>query len=104
HHNGAIGWRRVKQANVDFAYIKATEGGDFVDASFVANAQGAARAGLPAGAYHFFTLCRPGAEQARNFLAATATARLRLAPAIDLEFAGNCAGRPSHADFNRELA
>lgn len=104
HHNGAIGWRRVRQAGVDFAYLKASEGGDFRDASFAANAQGAARVALPAGAYHYFTLCRPGAEQARNFLAATALARLRLPPAIDLEFAGNCAERPSRAAFNHELA
>ena len=104
HHQGAIGWRRVRQAGVDFAYLKASEGGDFRDGSFAVNAQAAARVGLPTGAYHFFTLCRPGDEQARNFLAATAVAHLRLRPAIDLEFAGNCAQRPSKAVFNHELA
>jgi lysozyme len=104
HHNGVIRWQRVKQANIHFAYIKASEGGNLVDSSFAANARGAARAGIPAGAYHYFTLCRTGAEQARNFLAATAVAHLRLAPAIDLEFSGNCDERPSHKAFNRELA
>ena len=104
HHQGAIGWRQVKASGVAFAYLKASEGGDHRDRTFTRNAQGAAQAGLPTGAYHFFTLCRDGAEQARNFLAATATARLRLPPAIDLEFGGNCAQRPARAAFNHELA
>lgn len=104
HHNGTVAWRRVKQAGVGFAWIKASEGADFVDEAFARNAQGAARAGLPAGAYHFFTLCAPGEAQARNFLQATATARLRLPPAIDLEFAGNCAQRPSRKAFAHALA
>ena len=104
HHQGAIGWRQVKGAGVAFAYLKATEGADFRDAAFTANAQGAAQVGLPTGAYHYFTLCRGGAEQARNFLAATATARLRLPPAIDLEFGGNCAERPARTAFHHELA
>ena len=104
HHNGAIDWKRVHAASIGFAYLKASEGGDLRDAAFGANARGAARVGLPAGAYHYFTLCRPGDEQAKNFLAATATARLRLRPAIDLEFSGNCAQRPSRKAFNHELA
>lgn len=104
HHQRAIGWRQVKASGVDFAYLKASEGGDHRDRTFAANAQAAAQAGLPVGAYHFFTLCRSGEEQARNFLAATATARLRLAPAIDLEFGGNCSARPARRDFHRELA
>ena len=104
HHNGVVGWRRVHADGIRFAYLKASEGGDFRDDTFAANAQGAARVGVPVGAYHYFTLCRPGAEQARNFLAATATARLRLPPAIDLEFGGNCAERPTRAAFNHELA
>ena len=104
HHNGAIAWRRLHDAGIRFAYLKASEGGDFRDGIFAANAQGAARVGVSAGAYHYFTLCRPGSEQARNFLAATVTARLRLPPAVDLEFGGNCADRPSRRAFNHELA
>ncbi|WP_293680413.1 GH25 family lysozyme [uncultured Phenylobacterium sp.] len=104
HHNAHIDWKRVHAAKIRFAYLKASEGGDRRDPAFGANARGAARVGLPVGAYHYFTLCRPGADQAANFLAATATARLRLRPAIDLEFAGNCATRPPRKAFNRELA
>lgn len=104
HHQGAIGWRQLKASGIDFAYLKASEGGDHRDRTFAVNAQAAAQVGLATGAYHYFTLCRGGAEQARNFLAATATARLRLPPAIDLEFGGNCAERPARKAFNHELA
>ena len=56
------------------------------------------------GAYHFFALCRTGEEQAKNFLAAVAPARLSLPPAIDLEFANNCSGRPTDVDLMREVS
>lgn len=46
------------------------------------------------GAYHFFTLCRPGEEQAENFLRTVPASGGALPPAIDLELAGNCSARP----------
>lgn len=65
---GDIDWRSVAEDNIAFAYIKATEGGDFVDQRFERNWRGTADAGLVRGAYHFFTLCTPGVDQARHFL------------------------------------
>jgi hypothetical protein len=69
NHQGEIDWSALAGSNVAFAYIKATEGGDFRDRRFQLNWDGAKRAGLARGAYHFFTQCRSGAEQARNFIA-----------------------------------
>lgn len=90
--------------NVDFAYINATEGGDFVDDRFEQNWIDAAAAGLDRGAYHFFTLCRPGAEQAAKFLDVVPPDPTALPPAVDLELAGNCSERPEEASVERELA
>lgn len=104
HHQGAIDWPAVHEAGVDFAWIKASEGGDWHDPRFTANWAGAARAGVRRGAYHFFTLCRPGAEQAANFIATVPVDPTALAPVVDLEFVGNCARRPSRAEVHRELA
>src|SRR3954453_12196349 len=59
NHQGEIDWRPVAADDMSFAYIKATEGGDFIDDRFRPNWDGAAAAGLDRGAYHFFTLCRP---------------------------------------------
>jgi len=54
HHNGDIDWARVKQAGVEFAFIKATEGATFVDKRFKENLSEARGVGIKTGAYHFF--------------------------------------------------
>ena len=102
-HQGIIDWRRVRADGIAFAYLKASEGGDFVDARFAANWAGAGDAGVAQGAYHFFTLCRPGREQAEQFLRVVAPANEALRPAVDLELIGNCAARPSPAEVSVEL-
>ena len=104
HHQGEIDWARVAKSDVSFAILKATEGGDYVDDTFARNLAGARAAGLVVGVYHFFTFCRPGTEQAKNFLAAVPTDQPMLPPVVDIEFGGNCAARPSVADFGKQLA
>lgn len=103
HHQGAIDWQAVADDQVAFAYLKATEGGDHRDRRFAANSREARAAGLKVGAYHFFTFCRPGADQARNFLAVVPVDPGALPPAVDLEFGGNCGTLPSDVDLRREL-
>lgn len=102
-HQGVIDWDRVARDGVSFAYIKATEGGDFVDDRFNQNWAGAGDAGLDRGAYHFFSLCTRGVVQAENFLTAAPPDRDALAPAVDLELAGNCSRRPADTVVQAEL-
>lgn len=104
HHQGVIDWARLPAQGIDFAYIKASEGGDRRDVAFAANWAGAGRVGIARGAYHFFTLCRSGADQAMNFIAAVPVDPAALPPAVDLEYLGNCAARVSVDAFHRELA
>jgi lysozyme len=104
HHQGAIDWAALPGQGVDFAYIKATEGGDHRDRLFARNWAGARAAGIARGAYHFFTLCRPGADQAANFIATVPAEPGTLAPAVDLEHLGNCSRRVSIDAFHAELA
>lgn len=103
HHQGVIDWRRVAADDIAFAYIKATEGGDFIDTRFRENWEAAYGAGVPRGAYHFFTLCRSGFEQARNFLSVAVPDVEALPPAVDLELAGNCRRRPPGSVVSTEL-
>jgi lysozyme len=103
HHQGAIDWRLLPDQGVDFAYIKASEGADVRDPAFAANWASARREGIARGAYHYFTLCRSGAEQAANFIAAVPADPAMLRPAVDLEFGGNCADRPPPEKLIREL-
>jgi lysozyme len=104
HHQGAIDWTQLPSQGVDFAYIKASEGADHRDPAFAANWSGAGKVGIARGAYHFFTLCRPGAEQAANFIAAVPVDPGALPPAVDLEYMGNCRRPMTVARFHAELA
>lgn len=103
HHQGTIEWDKIKKQRVHFVYMKATEGGDYKDPEFDRNWKEAASAGLVRGAYHFFSFCKSGDEQARNFLAAVPVDINALPPVIDLEFGGNCKNRPEKDVIVREL-
>lgn len=97
-HQGLIDWRALAHDDVHFAYIKATEGGDYVDPNFVQNWRGARAAGLPHGAYHYFTLCRTGREQAAHFIATVPREAGMLPPAVDMEHKGPCRRGPTMPD------
>ena len=103
HHQHAIDWTKVAADDVAFAYLKATEGGDYRDDAFARNWDAARAAGLAVGAYHFFTFCRPGAEQADNVLATVPAAADALPLVVDLEFGGNCGRVPAPTDLRGEL-
>ncbi|MBW8444816.1 MAG: glycoside hydrolase family 25 protein [Arenimonas sp.] len=104
HHQGDIDWSRLAvQQEVRFALIKATEGGDFRDRKFTENWQGAKHAGIVRGAYHFFTFCRPGRDQARNVIATVPREPDTLPIAVDIEFHGNCDKVPTVDELAAEL-
>lgn len=104
HHNGRVDWPRIRASGYAFAYLKASEGATWRDSTFVRNRAEAGRAGLVTGAYHFFTLCRPGRDQARSFVEAIGPpGAVSLPPAVDLEFGGNCGERPPREAVLGEL-
>ncbi|AOP36327.1 lysozyme [Leptospira tipperaryensis] len=103
HHQGKIDWSRVPKSEISFVYIKSTEGAEFQDPSFQTNWKEARRAGFPVGAYHFFTLCRTGIEQAENFIRRVPKESDSLPPVLDLEFMGNCKERPKQQNVQKEI-
>ena len=88
-YQGTIDWQAVKQGGVEFAYIKATEGGDHLDGAFWRNWNASKAAGVPRGAYHFAYWCRPAAEQAAWFAANVPKDPDALPPVLDLEWNGD---------------
>ncbi|TQL70238.1 lysozyme [Nocardioides albertanoniae] len=92
HHNGTVDWARVAEQDVDFAWIKATEGSAHTDPRFTANWSGAREAGLSTGAYHFMSFESPGTDQAQNMIATVPRVAGTLAPVVDLEPYGSFKG------------
>lgn len=104
HHQDRIDWKEVKSAGISFAYLKATEGTDHVDAEFSRNWSESARAGVLRGAYHFYNLCLDGAEQAELFLRTVPADPGALPPAVDMERSRRCSRLPRVERARRQLA
>ncbi|WCL50631.1 glycoside hydrolase family 25 protein [Leptospira sp. GIMC2001] len=104
NHQGKIDWSLIPKNDISFAYIKATEGGDFKDKSFLYNWNEAKKHGFKVGAYHFFTLCKTGSEQAENFIQTVPKEFDSLPPVVDLEFVGNCKERPKIENVQKEIS
>ena len=85
-YQGEIDWAAVKNSGIEFAFIKATEGGDRLDDKFEANWAAAKEAGLPRGAYHFNYWCSSWANQAEWFKRNVPVDPDALPPVLDLEW------------------
>jgi len=106
HNNGSISWSQVKNDNISFAFIKATEGYPetdyeksherslkFVDSSFKENMDNAINAGLLVAPYHFIRVdynnkISEARESARYFVSKIKPyydSYQMLPPVIDLE-------------------
>jgi len=55
------------------------------------------------GAYHFFTFCTAGRDQAAHFVDVVPVEVEPLPPLVDLEFEGNCSRRPSVEELKAQL-
>ncbi|MBR9920009.1 MAG: glycoside hydrolase family 25 protein [Bacteroidetes bacterium] len=85
HHQSRIHWDSVVAEDVHFAFLKATEGGDWLDSLYCFNWSEAERVGLKRGAYHFY---RPGRSpwlQASNFMQQVHLEVGDLPPVLDVE-------------------
>ena len=87
-YQGNVNWPVLASQEVDFAYIKATEGSSSQDPYFSHNRQGASKTNIKVGAYHFFSFESAGSTQAKNFIDTVGTADDMLPPAIDVEYYG----------------
>jgi len=88
-YQGTIDWQILASQNIDFAFIKATEGSSFVDQQFTYNLISARQTNLRVGAYHFFSYDSSGITQAENFIETVPIFDGMLPPVIDLEFYGD---------------
>jgi len=86
HHQKVIDWKKVKAAGVSFAFLKATEGGTFVDSMYRTNRAGCNANGIAVGAYHFFRPKTNVQAQVDNFCRTVGKLEAGdLPPVIDVE-------------------
>jgi lysozyme len=93
HHNNEIDWAMVGLHKGDkqthFCFMKATEGGDFVDKRFVHNWSEAKRHDIAKGAYHFYRPDVAPEIQAKNFIRNVWLDEGDFAPVLDFEIQGH---------------
>ncbi|PZX18047.1 lysozyme [Breznakibacter xylanolyticus] len=102
-HSGKIDWGKLKSNGVDFAYIKATEGIDYVDPLYKKNYKALREQGLLFGAYHFFRFCKDGRQQALHFIKHARLQKGDLVPVVDVETWGNTLCTRSDKEVRTEI-
>jgi GH25 family lysozyme M1 (1,4-beta-N-acetylmuramidase) len=88
HWQNEIDWPSVAAANKKFAFMKASEGRDFVDDRYTLNRARAKSAGILVGAYHYaqpHVTAGDAVVEADHFLATADIAAGDLPPVLDLE-------------------
>lgn len=91
HWQGTIDWARVASAGKTFAFLKASQGTSYRDATYATNRANANAAGIPIGAYHFADVTKSpsaatGAKaEADWFVSVAQPAAGDLPPVFDIE-------------------
>lgn len=85
HHNPILDWAEVKRQNINFAYLKATEGITHDDRNYRYNYKLTKENNIKTGSYHFYNFGISGREQAKHFIRIAKCQSGDLIPAIDVE-------------------
>lgn len=100
HYQGEVFWETVgENTKMAYVYLKATEGGDRIDAQYERNIDLAHRYGLKVGSYHFFRPKTPVMTQLENFMTQCRPGEQDLIPMIDVETTGGM----SNEEFSDSL-
>lgn len=89
HYQGEVDWKKIKDYDVDFVYIKATEGSSYVDERFEENKKKLEENGFTYGVYHFFSFDSKAKDQAKHFIETIGDMKGKLTPVIDVEYYGD---------------
>ncbi|MCH5251414.1 MAG: hypothetical protein J1F22_00445 [Lachnospiraceae bacterium] len=92
---GKINWRRVSRTGIEYAYIRACVGSNYIDSQFRRNHRLAKRYGIKTGFYHYITARSVGQarRQARFFARLIRPYNYDLKPVMDFETFGGLSKR-----------
>ena len=86
HYQGDVFWETVgENSKMAYVYLKASEGGDRIDAKYERNIELAHKYGLKVGSYHFFRPKTDLNKQLLNFMTQCRPGEHDLIPMIDIE-------------------
>ena len=103
-YQGKIDWQVLSKENIDFAFIKATEGSTHKDKYFNDNLNNSLQTSLKVGTYHFFSFESGGDTQAENFISAVPVKEGMLPPVVDVEFYADKENNPpTKESIDKEL-
>ena len=85
HYQEVIDLEKVSQENIDFVFMKATEGHDYIDPNFEYNWEETDRLGIKRGAYHFFSMRSSGTDQGEKIIEVVPYDENSMPPVIDIE-------------------
>lgn len=88
HHQHLIDWDSVRALNIQFVYIKATEGETFHDSLYSYNVSRARAAGFKVGSYLYFHPDMSAAKQFEQFRTFVHEENQDLVPMVDVEETG----------------
>lgn len=86
HYQGRIDWAEVaRDPQVEYVYLKMSEGSNMIDNTYEYNHREARRHGLKVGVYHFFRANTTPEAQFQNFMSVYNKKQQDLLPVIDVE-------------------
>ncbi|WP_196894258.1 glycoside hydrolase family 25 protein [Aureivirga marina] len=94
NHSGKVNFKDLKKENLDFVFLKATEGNSFKDKSFEKYYENAIENDFVVGFYHFYRFDKDPIEQATFFLKQVKSKKHQLPLVIDVEEWGNKIVKP----------
>jgi lysozyme len=103
-HQKTIDWKKVSADNVQFVYVKVSEGATYRDPMYKKNIEGAQKEGILVGAYHYFRMTSTPEEQFENFKSALKDYELDLVPMIDVETSDNKSVKDLQKNLDKFIA
>ena len=85
HFQGKVNFALLKQNNIHFVYLKATDGMTYLDPSYHQHVKSLGQEYLPNGAYHFFEPNDDPIKQAEFFISQVKASNHTLPPMLDVE-------------------
>jgi lysozyme len=85
HYQNDVNWEKAKNSGVKYAFVKATEGSEYIDPLYKTNISQLAKTDIPFSTYHFFEPSIDPIKQAKHYLETVTNSNQNISPVLDVE-------------------